>query len=222
MGQPFFMVYYKRRLPRRWGLPYMEQQAKFCVICGQSLKGAHYTQTSGKRDRHLRQRYICQQCRTSSMPASNRRKRKLAAAHRGYNHHEHAQLTVDKLRPTWQGFVRMRGKSDSGGRWIQEIDVVQAKVLVREGAAVMLNPYTIRMLYSHKEFKRFILTRDEHTCFYCGQYGDTIDHLLPRAKGGYTTPVNCVCACLNCNQQKGNLTLDQFKQEQPQLFIAQK
>jgi len=203
------------------GLPYMEHQVKLCVICGHSLKVAQHTQVSGKRERNLRQRHTCQQCRQNSMNASNRRKRKLAAAQRRYNHHEYSQLSVDKLRANWQGFVRMRGKSDAGGRWIQEIDVVQAKVLVREGAAVMLNPYTIRMLYSNKEFKRYILTRDDHKCFYCGQYGDTVDHLLPRAKGGYTTPVNCVCACLSCNQQKGNLTYEQFKQEQPHLFSMQ-
>lgn len=201
------------------GLPYMEHQVKICVVCGQGLKGSHYSQVAGKRERNSRQRNICQQCRLNSMIASNRRKRKLAASHRGFSSHEHTQLTVDKLRPTWQGFVRMRGKSDAGGRWIQEIDVVQAKVLVREGAAVMLNPYTIRMLYSNKEFKRFILARDNHTCYYCGKFGDTIDHLLPRGKGGYTTPVNCVCACLSCNQQKGNLTLEQYKKEQPQLCV---
>lgn len=194
----------------KMGLPYMEHQVKLCVICGQSLTSTP-TQLAGKRERYSRQRHTCQQCRISSMPTSNRRKRKLAAAHRGNNYLEHHRLTIDKLRPTWQGFVRMRGKSDAGGRWIQEIDILQAKALVREGAAVMINPYTIRKLYSNKEFKRFILTRDEHKCFYCGQFGDTIDHLVPRAKGGYTTPVNCVCACLSCNQQKGNMTLEQFE-----------
>lgn len=199
----------------------MEHQVKLCVICGQALKGTQYAQASGKRDRNPRQRNTCQQCRQNSMFASNRRKRKLAAAYRGYTNYEHTQLTVDKLRATSKGFVRMRGKSDTGGRWIQEVDVVQAKVLVREGAAVMLNPYTIRMLYSNKEFKRFILTRDDHKCFYCGELGDTIDHLLPRAKGGYTTPVNCVCACFTCNQQKGNMTLEHFKQEQSNRVIIQ-
>jgi len=86
-------------------------------------------------------------------------------------------------------------------------------VLVREGAADIINRYTIKMLYSNKELKRFILTRDQHLCYFCGSFGDTIDHLIPRSKGGYTTPVNCVCACYRCNQQKANQTVEQFKLE---------
>ncbi|WP_043111180.1 HNH endonuclease [Paenibacillus pasadenensis] len=114
------------------------------------------------------------------------------------------------LRPTKQGFVRMLGKSDNGRRWYQEIEPELAFILVRERAAVVASRHTIRRLYSNKEFRRLILERDKYTCYFCGQYGDTIDHLLPRAKGGHTTPVNCVCACNLCNQSKADRDLDEF------------
>jgi hypothetical protein len=116
------------------------------------------------------------------------------------------------LRPTRQGFIRMRGKTDSGRTYYQEIDPEFAKILVRENAAFVLNRHTIRRIYSNKEFRRLILTRDRYTCHFCGHYGDTIDHLLPRAKGGHTTPVNCVCACNECNQSKADRDLDEFTQ----------
>lgn len=92
----------------------------------------------------------------------------------------------------------MRGHSDKGRRWHQEIDLKLAVTLVREHAAVVVNRRTIRRLYSNKDFRRLILTRDNYTCYFCGLYGDTIDHLLPRAKGATphpTTvyaPVTCV------------------------------
>lgn len=114
------------------------------------------------------------------------------------------------LRTNRQGMVRMRGKTDKGRRWHQEVDMELAVTLVKEKAAVVVNRYTIRRLFSNKDFKRFILDRDKYTCYFCGSYGDTIDHLLPRAKGGHTTPFNCVCACNLCNQSKAAMDADEF------------
>ncbi|GAA3399569.1 hypothetical protein GCM10020370_00560 [Paenibacillus hodogayensis] len=114
------------------------------------------------------------------------------------------------LRPTREGIVRMRGKTDKGRRWHQETDLDTAVTLVREHAAVVVNRHTIRRIYNNKSFRRFILARDRNICHFCGEYGDTIDHLLPRAKGGHTTPANCVCACNLCNQTKAALSLDEF------------
>ncbi|MFC5470659.1 HNH endonuclease [Cohnella suwonensis] len=114
------------------------------------------------------------------------------------------------LRPTRLGFIRMRGKTDNGRRWYQEVEPELAITLVKERAAVVVNRHTIRRIYSNKEFRRLILERDEYTCYFCGQYGDTIDHLLPRAKGGHTTPDNCVCACNECNQSKADRDLEEF------------
>ncbi|HUC93686.1 MAG TPA: HNH endonuclease [Paenibacillus sp.] len=114
------------------------------------------------------------------------------------------------LVPTRQGIIRMRGKTDKGRRWNQETDLETAVTLVNEHAAVVVNRHTIRRLYSNKAFRKYILTRDRYTCHFCGEYGDTIDHVLPRAKGGHTTPVNCVTACNLCNQSKADRDLDEF------------
>ena len=73
------------------------------------------------------------------------------------------------LKPTRQGFIRMRGKTDNGRRWYQEVDPELAYILVRENAAVVVNRHTIRRLYGNKEFRRMILVRDNHTCYFCGR-----------------------------------------------------
>jgi len=119
---------------------------------------------------------------------------------------------VSALRTTRKGIVWMRGRTEKGKRWHQETDLETAQTLVREHAAVILNPYTVQRLYSNKTFRHYILTRDRYTCYFCGNYGDTIDHLLPRAKGGHTTPLNCVCACNLCNQSKADRDMDEFMQ----------
>lgn len=116
------------------------------------------------------------------------------------------------LRPNRNGMIRLRGKTDKGRRWHQEIDPELAATLVKERMAVVVNRSTIRRLYTNREFRRYIMTRDKYTCYFCGKYGDTLDHLLPRAKGGHTTPVNCVCACNECNQSKADRDADEFIQ----------
>ncbi|WP_322924442.1 HNH endonuclease [Paenibacillus campi] len=121
-------------------------------------------------------------------------------------------LDLSILRPTRRGIVHMRGRTDKGRRWHQETDLDTAVTLVEQYAAVVVNRHTIRRLYSNRSFRKYILERDHYTCYFCGGYGDTIDHLLPRARGGHTTPLNCVCACNLCNQAKADHDLHHFIQ----------
>lgn len=55
--------------------------------------------------------------------------------------------------------------------------------------------------------RRNVLARDGHVCQYCGRHFPThllsIDHVVPRSRGGATTWENVVCACLTCNTRKG-------------------
>ena len=53
--------------------------------------------------------------------------------------------------------------------------------------------------------KRNILKRDSYQCQYCGAIDDkmTIDHVVPRKFGGQATWENLVCACVSCNNKKG-------------------
>ena len=56
--------------------------------------------------------------------------------------------------------------------------------------------------------RRNIYLRDDHTCQYCGKIPPkeelTIDHVLPRSRGGRTTWENVVLACIKCNMKKGS------------------
>ena len=55
-----------------------------------------------------------------------------------------------------------------------------------------------------------IYMRDKFRCQYCGEKkvaGElTLDHILPRSRGGDNSPVNIVTACVPCNNRKGNRT----------------
>jgi 5-methylcytosine-specific restriction endonuclease McrA len=56
--------------------------------------------------------------------------------------------------------------------------------------------------------RRNILERDRNTCQYCNHRGDqlTLDHVIPRSRGGGDTWENLVAACVRCNVKKGNRT----------------
>src|SRR5207244_13345841 len=57
------------------------------------------------------------------------------------------------------------------------------------------------------------LRRDGYTCQYCSRRGEklTVDHVMPRSRGGQTTWTNVVAACLRCNLFKGNRTVEEAR-----------
>jgi 5-methylcytosine-specific restriction endonuclease McrA len=56
--------------------------------------------------------------------------------------------------------------------------------------------------------RRNVFQRDGHSCQYCGYQGDqlSIDHVIPRSRGGGDSWENVTTACLRCNVRKGNRT----------------
>jgi 5-methylcytosine-specific restriction endonuclease McrA len=114
-------------------------------------------------------------------------------------------------------------------------NVRRAIVLVFDGKAEVLEvhpqalrsstrafdaPSVIRMMYlirrprpRVKLTRREIFIRDDYTCQYCGRRsGDlTIDHIVPRHRGGPHSWDNLVSACKSCNHRKGGKLLAQSR-----------
>lgn len=80
-------------------------------------------------------------------------------------------------------------------------------------------PSVIRLRrYINIPFKRIVLTRrnimkrDNFNCQYCGIGSSlTIDHVMPRSRGGKDSWENLVTACTTCNTKKGDRTPDEAK-----------
>jgi 5-methylcytosine-specific restriction endonuclease McrA len=91
--------------------------------------------------------------------------------------------------------------------------------VLRSPSRVFPLPAVIRLgVYIRKPFldrvafnKKNILRRDGYTCQYCNRRGErlTVDHVIPRSRGGDTSWTNVVAACLRCNLRKGNRLLDE-------------
>ena len=58
--------------------------------------------------------------------------------------------------------------------------------------------------------RRNVFMRDGHCCQYCGKVFSiknlSLDHVVPRSRGGENCWENIVCACLKCNVRKGGRT----------------
>jgi 5-methylcytosine-specific restriction endonuclease McrA len=67
--------------------------------------------------------------------------------------------------------------------------------------------------YKYKQMRKAILKRDDHTCQYCGQPGNQIDHIIPISKGGEDIETNMVVACSTCNASKKNQDAQKFQEK---------
>jgi 5-methylcytosine-specific restriction endonuclease McrA len=123
-------------------------------------------------------------------------------------------------------------KLDSSFRPLEIVDSLEALVLCLIGKAYAIENYKEEVRSVSESFKlpavivltRYVkfhfhtmtanrsnvIWRDQNKCQYCAKEDEsdilTIDHVLPRSKGGKNTWENLVTACKKCNQKKGNRT----------------
>jgi 5-methylcytosine-specific restriction endonuclease McrA len=91
--------------------------------------------------------------------------------------------------------------------------LLKEKALIVSAKVIRLTEY-IRIPFSRinslKPSRSLIYKRDGHKCQYCGSTRRlTIDHVIPRSRGGKDTWENLVVACSTCNTRKGDIPLEQ-------------
>lgn len=111
---------------------------------------------------------------------------------------DYQTFTFDSWRDA-EAYARDAAKYIHGCSW---------KILVPE--VVVLTGYTGINRRQVKFSRRNIFERDAYTCQYCGRQFRrqdlTIDHVLPRSRGGVSRWENVVLSCLPCNARKDNRT----------------
>lgn len=55
-----------------------------------------------------------------------------------------------------------------------------------------------------------VLRRDRYSCAYCSGRADTVDHVVPRSRGGEHSWENCVACCRRCNSRKADRLLGEL------------
>jgi 5-methylcytosine-specific restriction endonuclease McrA len=100
-------------------------------------------------------------------------------------------LLKDKAEVIEHGSWELRSESSSIARPIV-IRLVTYVRIPREGGR-------------RKITRRAVFARDDWTCQYCGTRSNlTVDHVIPRSKGGSSSWENIVASCAPCNRRKGD------------------
>lgn len=97
----------------------------------------------------------------------------------------------------------------------------RAIVLLLKEKAQLLSSRVIRLvsyinlpiskIMSCKPSRYLVYKRDDNRCQYCGSIKQlTIDHVIPKSKGGKDTWENLVVACMPCNTKKGDRTPEEW------------
>ncbi|NNE46814.1 MAG: HNH endonuclease [Rhodothermales bacterium] len=106
---------------------------------------------------------------------------------------------------------------------LQKVELVEALGNRAIRSATVRHPWPsiVRLsLYIKVPYRRIMLTRknvirrDGFRCQYCGSRDKlTIDHVIPKSRGGRDIWENLVAACVPCNNRKGNHTPDEARLE---------
>jgi 5-methylcytosine-specific restriction endonuclease McrA len=90
------------------------------------------------------------------------------------------------------------------------------EVLIHAERVAFERPYVIRLTsyvrvprdaQRRKITRRAVFARDDWTCQYCGARSNlTVDHVIPRSKGGLSSWENIVASCAPCNRRKADRT----------------
>ena len=96
-----------------------------------------------------------------------------------------------------------------------EGDPVWGASAVFDRPAVILLTRYVRLPHGRRVpvTRRGVLRRDAHHCAYCGRGASTVDHIVPRSRGGIDSWENLVACCLRCNNLKGDRTPQEMSWE---------
>ena len=79
----------------------------------------------------------------------------------------------------------------------------------------LVNYVRVPRAVQRKISRRALFARDGWRCVYCGTTSGrlTLDHVVPRSRGGESIWENVVTACAPCNHNKGNRTVEEARME---------
>lgn len=113
---------------------------------------------------------------------------------------------ADYQQYEWQDWAKL--KPSEGCRTIKLVgSVIRVPEVISVCSYSGVRQHTI--VFNRKN----LFVRDRYTCQYCGDKPGsdslTVDHITPRSRGGLSTWMNCVLACVDCNRKKADMSVKQ-------------
>lgn len=95
----------------------------------------------------------------------------------------------------------------------QFVHTVNIRIRIPE--VILLKGFNNFIRHEVRFSRRNIFERDKNTCQYCGRRAPrsdlTLDHVIPRSRGGFDSWENLVLACMRCNVKKANRTPEEAR-----------
>ncbi|WEG18687.1 HNH endonuclease [Alkalihalophilus pseudofirmus] len=162
---------------------------KICVRCNQVKNFRHF----------LGEKQVCKLCIATK---TQEKLDSIRSVDLGINAIDESFDEITLLSPTLRG--------------TKKIMLSEAIDYVEKGSAQVHSSNTIYLLKKDDYqpdplLREIVLSKDDYTCHYCGNEGDTVDHIVPYSSGGETKEDNLVCSCFDCNILKSDLSYDYFK-----------
>jgi len=117
--------------------------------------------------------------------------------------------------------IYMKGNCEILKHHDSKFGLVRKDIDIFRPSVIRINNY-VNVNYGNVPLNRVnVFKRDDNTCLYCGKIYEThkltLDHVIPQCKGGLNTWDNLVTACKKCNNEKSDLSLQEWGKELPVL-----
>lgn len=161
------------------------EKSKNCNICGENLPIANFAKNGKKK-----WKCHCRNCNSIKNRMMKARQSNYPVLENGAE-------------------IEIRGKVN-GKKYSYMVPYKKALQLVEDKVAYIVHETLIKKYFDRETFRNLVFSRYGQKCFYCGNFANTIDHVMPKSSGGISSFSNCVPSCLPCNLAKSNMSLDDF------------
>ena len=183
-----------------------------------------------KKDVHHALAFICLNHRGSKIRDALTSRRQLRRGRRSRNLRYRAPRFLNRTKPQGSLAPSLRHRVDTVMSWMNRLtrlvpvtgfvqELVKFDTQLMQNAAISGVEYQQGELAGY-ELKEYLLEKFDRKCVYCGKSGVVlnVEHIIPKARGGSNRVSNLAIACVQCNQKKVAMPIEDFLKKKPALL----
>lgn len=109
--------------------------------------------------------------------------------------------------------ISMKGNAEIIHEYDECFKLINPDYNFKKPSVIKVKKYVNDLLHIVPLTRENVYRRDNYSCVYCGESRRkllTLDHVIPKCKGGENTWQNLVTACKKCNNIKSDLSVEDF------------
>lgn len=117
--------------------------------------------------------------------------------------------------------ISWKGNADVLHEYDESFKIVNPEIDFKKPSVIRVKKFVNDHIHTVPLTRENVYRRDGYQCIYCGENKSkllTIDHIIPKSKGGENTWQNMVTACKKCNNIKSDLSVEDFGKVIPKQY----